>query len=171
MYYSTYYIVLHHTSTTSILLTGKGREWYLYTCSYDVMMQGRWSSRLSNNSFSNPAATPWYDLDHFDSSPKLLESNASEWLGEDVRELLPRADELEDNLSSIGAIMDKVITRVEVLRPRRIRFLVKGSWRWRACSPPLVSVHRALAPWARKEADLGWLPSRLSLPQQYTLLH
>jgi hypothetical protein len=55
MYYSTYYIVLHHTSTTSILLTGKWRELSLYICSYDVMMQVRWSSRLSNNSFPNPA--------------------------------------------------------------------------------------------------------------------
>jgi hypothetical protein len=55
MYYSTYYIVLHHTSTTSILLTGKWRELSLYTCSYDVMMQGRWSSKLSNNYFPNPA--------------------------------------------------------------------------------------------------------------------
>jgi hypothetical protein len=56
--HATYYIVLQHTSTTSVLLTGKGRERSLYTCSYDIMMQGRWSSRLSNNSFPNPTATP-----------------------------------------------------------------------------------------------------------------
>lgn len=54
------------------------------------------------------------DLDHANSDPKLLETNASEWLDIDVRELPPKFDKLEDNLSSIDVIMDEVITCVDV---------------------------------------------------------
>jgi hypothetical protein len=74
-------------------------------------------------------------------------------------------------LSSINEITDEVITRVDVLRSWRSGFFVKSSWWWRACCPPPASVQRALALWAREEADSGRLPSWLSPSWQYTLLH
>ena len=57
------------------------------------------------------------DLLNANLGPQLCESNAPEWLGEDVPELSSSLDMLELDLSTIDAVTDEVILGVNVLAP------------------------------------------------------
>jgi len=55
------------------------------------------------------------DLLNANLGPQLCESNAPEWLGEDVPKLSSSRDVLELDLSTIDAVMDEVKFDVDVL--------------------------------------------------------
>ena len=54
---------------------------------------------------------------HADHLLQLRESKMAEWLGEDVRELPTSFDELDDDLSSIDTVPEKLKLDVDVLAP------------------------------------------------------
>jgi hypothetical protein len=60
---------------------------------------------------------PSFDLSHANHASKLHEPEAPERLGENVSELSPGLDELDDKLSSIDAVTKEVKLHVDVLAP------------------------------------------------------
>src|SRR5579859_6957399 len=55
------------------------------------------------------------DFHHADHAPKLHEPEAPKRLGEDVSELPPGLDELDDDLSSVDAVSKEVELHVDML--------------------------------------------------------